>query len=87
MDPEQLNTMVLIRKDGIFLKSDAALEILRGLAGIWPVFGALRFIPARLRNWCYDVFANHRYRWFGKMDACPLPEPSLRARFVDDLAS
>jgi len=34
----------------------------------------------------YRWIARNRYRWFGRKDACPLPPPGLRERFLDDPA-
>jgi len=39
---------------------------------------ALQFI----RNNIYDFIAKNRYRWFGKKDACMIPTPEVRARFL-----
>ena len=36
-----------------------------------------------MRDWMYDVVARNRYRWFGRRDACMVPTPELRARFLD----
>jgi predicted DCC family thiol-disulfide oxidoreductase YuxK len=41
-------------------------------------------VPRPLRDLVYDWVARNRYRWFGKRDACMVPTPELRARFVDD---
>lgn len=64
-------------------RSDAALEIATVVGGIWRLFGVLRFIPKNWRDWIYDFIARHRYQWFGKYDACPLPPPEVRAYFLD----
>ena len=37
---------------------------------------------ARLRDMVYSFIANNRYRWFGKNDACFVPTPEIRARFL-----
>jgi len=38
--------------------------------------------PLRRHDGVYRWFARHRYRWFGKVDACRVPTPELRARFL-----
>ena len=35
------------------------------------------------RDLGYDLVARTRYRLFGRHDACPLPDPRHRARFLD----
>ena len=40
-------------------------------------------VPRRLRDWGYNLVARTRYRIFGRYDACPLPTPETRSRFLD----
>jgi predicted DCC family thiol-disulfide oxidoreductase YuxK len=35
-----------------------------------------------LRDVVYDFVARHRFHWFGRRDACLVPTPELRARFL-----
>jgi predicted DCC family thiol-disulfide oxidoreductase YuxK len=35
-----------------------------------------------VRDWLYDWIARNRYRWFGKREACMMPTPELRSRFL-----
>jgi len=39
-------------------------------------------IPTGIRNWVYDYIARNRYKWFGKKEACMIPTPELKARFM-----
>jgi predicted DCC family thiol-disulfide oxidoreductase YuxK len=77
------NSVILVTADGAYARSDAALEIVRRLRLPWRALGVLRWIPRPLRDAAYRVFARHRYRFFGKADACSLPAPELRKRFLD----
>jgi len=36
-----------------------------------------------VRDTVYKIVATNRYRWFGKTEACRIPTPVLRARFLD----
>ncbi|RRB04589.1 thiol-disulfide oxidoreductase DCC family protein [Larkinella rosea] len=78
-----VDSIVLIRNGQSFVKSDAALAIARCLSGVWPVLTIFRIIPRFLRDAVYDLIARNRYRFFGKQDACRLPTPELRARFLE----
>jgi predicted DCC family thiol-disulfide oxidoreductase YuxK len=40
-------------------------------------------VPRPLRDAVYNFIAVNRYKWFGKRDACDLPTPQLRQRFVE----
>jgi len=65
-------------------RSDAALFVLRDLGGGRRILGALGCVlPKALRDALYNVVARNRYRVFGKFDACPLPDPKDRHKFLD----
>jgi predicted DCC family thiol-disulfide oxidoreductase YuxK len=72
------------RADGerVYVRSAAALEVAAYLGGAWRAVGLLRVVPAFIRDRLYDVFARFRYRWFGRYQACPVPEPGVRERFL-----
>jgi predicted DCC family thiol-disulfide oxidoreductase YuxK len=78
-----LNSVLLIKNGKLFQKSEAALEIARMLDGIWPGMYAFKIVPLFIRNFIYDWIAKNRYRWFGKKEACMIPTPEMKARFVN----
>lgn len=78
-----IDSVVLVDGDRLWVRSDAALEVLRRLGGIWGVLRILRLVPRPIRDAIYDWVARHRYRWFGRRDECWLPTPELRRRFLD----
>lgn len=43
----------------------------------------LRLMPRRLQDWAYRHIARNRYRVFGRMDICAIPDPALRARLME----
>jgi len=63
-------------------RSDAILAIADYLGWPWKAAGALHLVPRPIRDWGYDRFARHRYRLFGRLDSCPLPDAGVRARFI-----
>ena len=82
LDPNALDTFVLVDATGAHTRSDAALRVARALGPPWSWVFALNAIPRPLRDAAYDFIARHRYRWFGKKDACPLPRPEWCGRFL-----
>jgi predicted DCC family thiol-disulfide oxidoreductase YuxK len=78
-----VETVVLIEEGKTFVKSTAALRIARRLQFPWPAVYAFIVVPRGLRDILYDWVARHRYRWFGKRDACMLPTPQWRGRFLE----
>ena len=79
---DYLDSLVLVDEKGTHVKSDATVRLARHLDWPWRASGAVRWMPRRLRDWGYDFVARRRIRWFGKVDACRLPKPEERARFV-----
>ncbi len=87
-DPGELHSLYLLLDQGeaserVLEKSDAAIMIGKKLGGVAKLYmSILSFVPRALRNWGYDTFARSRYRMFGKLDACRLPSPEDRAKFI-----
>lgn len=78
-----INTIVLLEDGRIYTRSTAALRIARRLSGAWPLLYGFIVVPGLLRNAVYGFIAKNRYRWFGKADACRLPKPNEKGRFLD----
>jgi len=77
---QDLDSIVYVRGLGsaavtTFIRSGAVLHALRDIGGFWRVVSWLRVIPRPVRDRVYDFIAAHRYRWFGKYEACRLPTP------------
>ena len=80
---EDVDSLVLIENGKAFTKSSAALRIAKKLDGLWHLFFVFILVPRRIRDIFYDYFATNRYKWFGqKEDACMLPSPEQRKRFI-----
>jgi predicted DCC family thiol-disulfide oxidoreductase YuxK len=58
-------SVLLIQDEKIFTKSDAVLNILKCLDGLWPLFYVFIIVPGFIRDPVYDIIAKYRYRWFG----------------------
>lgn len=76
------DSLVLVDRDGVHVRSDAALRIARDLRFPWNLLGAAAILPRRWRDLAYDWVARKRYRWFGRRDACMIPSPELGGRFL-----
>lgn len=86
-------------KERLLASSDAGLTFLRNLAwqihgcniislrgsGCWirPLAGMFAVLPRFLREPCYRLVANNRYRLFGRYDACKVPDPSQAYLFIE----
>jgi predicted DCC family thiol-disulfide oxidoreductase YuxK len=82
-----MQSVVLIEGDRVYTHSDAALRLLHHLPAPWRWFAELKIIPKPLRELVYTFIARYRYRIFGKREACWLPKPEWKARFLDRVSS
>jgi predicted DCC family thiol-disulfide oxidoreductase YuxK len=81
--PDPLPDSILFYENGrLYVESEAALRIARHLNFPWSVLYYFRFIPLSFRDFVYRFVAKHRYRIAGRNEACMLPSPEERARFV-----
>ncbi|MDC0932443.1 thiol-disulfide oxidoreductase DCC family protein [Arcobacteraceae bacterium] len=77
-----LDTLVLIKDDKYYLKSEAVFEIIKDLSGFWYFFGIFRILPLSFRDYCYTFISKNRYNLFGKKDSCMMPSDNLKNRFI-----
>lgn len=79
---DEINTVVLIDGETAYTRSDVPLRIFAKIGGVWPLLSVFWVVPRPLRNAVYNWIASNRYCWFGKKEACWLPTPDLKARFL-----
>jgi predicted DCC family thiol-disulfide oxidoreductase YuxK len=77
------DTAVLVEGERFSTRSTAVLRIASYLPPPFRYFAALLLLPAFLRDPAYNLLIGNRYRWFGRYDACRIPTPELKARFLD----
>ncbi|TGE23135.1 thiol-disulfide oxidoreductase DCC family protein [Hymenobacter metallicola] len=75
-------TVMLVENDQVYTHSTAVLRIARQLGAGWPLLYTFIIVPKVLRDAAYRFVARHRYQWFGQTEACMLPTPELRQRFL-----
>jgi predicted DCC family thiol-disulfide oxidoreductase YuxK len=80
--PGRPDSLVLIEAGRAYVRSAAALRVTRQLRAPWSWARVLGVLPRPLLDWVYDRVARNRYRWFGRKDACPIPTPEERSRFL-----
>ncbi len=77
------DSIILIENNKVYQKSTAIVKIAKNLSGIWKLGYSFIIIPSFIRDLFYDLIAKHRYNWFGKKDACMIPTPALKSRFLN----
>lgn len=84
-----IDSIVLVRTsrngtESALVRSAAALALARYLGGFWAALGGLAgILPRSVRDWLYDALASRRMAIFGRREACRLPSPAERSRFLD----
>lgn len=80
---DDFDSFVYVKGNQYFLKSSAALHVLKELGGLWKLFYFFIIIPRPIRDFVYNLIAKSRYKTFGKSDTCMIPTPELKQRFLD----
>ena len=75
-------SVILYYNGKYFIRSAAALYVLKRLGGLWTLLFAFMIIPRFLRDAVYDFISRNRYKWFGKQSECMIPTPDLMDRFL-----
>lgn len=75
-------SVIVIKDELVFYKSDAIIEIAKLLTG-WPsIFKYTKILPKFLRDGIYSLVSKNRYSIFGIRNTCMTPSNSIRERFM-----
>ena len=82
IDQSKIDSIILIDNGNVFVKSSAILRITKNLNYLYPLLFGFIIIPKFIRDGVYDFIARNRYKWFGKKEACMIPSPEIKKRFI-----
>ncbi|WP_339785512.1 thiol-disulfide oxidoreductase DCC family protein [Paenibacillus sp. FSL R7-0313] len=82
LSTDSMDTFVLIEYGKYYTRSTAALRLAKSLKFPYPLLYVFIIVPKFIRNAVYNWVARNRYRWFGKDEACMLPTPEIKDRFL-----
>ena len=82
LDPENLQTVILLEQGRIYTRSTAALRIARKLSGGWKLMYGFVIVPSVVRDFFYNIIARNRYKWWGQRDSCMIPTPEVKRKFL-----
>ena len=82
-DLVNLKTIVYLKDNRTYVKSNAIIRILFDVGGIWKTFIVFWIIPKFIRDHIYDIISRHRYKWFGKRDTCRVPTTEEKGKLLD----
>ncbi len=77
------DTFYLVLEGKLYDRSSAMLRIMKRLRFPWPLMSVFLLVPKPLRDMVYNCVARNRYRWFGRTDACQIPDKDILNRFLD----
>jgi predicted DCC family thiol-disulfide oxidoreductase YuxK len=77
-----LDSVIVFHEGKVLQKSQAALAVTSHLGFLWPMLSIFKIFPTFILDFFYDFIARNRYRFFGKKDACMIPTPEVRAKFL-----
>lgn len=80
---DSFETYLLVTNGKVFQRSTAVIEIAKRLGWPWKASAAFVIIPRPVRDALYNLVARHRYRIFGRIEACGITDPELRRRMID----
>lgn len=84
IDTSHIDSIILYNPEkGVYYKSTAALKVASQLGFPTKLMAIFLIVPNFIRNWVYDFIAKNRYKWYGKQDACMIPTPELKSKFLD----
>jgi len=66
------DSVFYIREEEVFVYSQAVLEIMKDLGGLYSFVYVFKILPRSFRDGVYKFIAKHRHRFFAKKDACSL---------------
>ncbi len=76
------DSLFLIRNNNLYAQSTAVIQICSSLDFPVRALATFGIIPRFIRDQLYRFVAARRYHWFGKKEACMIPEPSFKERFI-----
>jgi len=80
---DKLNSIILVENNEYYLRSTAALKILRRLGTLWKIVYVFMLVPRPVRDYIYDIVARNRYKWYGKRAECMIPSSDIESRFLE----
>lgn len=77
-----LNSIVLLKNDSVYVESDAILHIIKEFNYPLKIMYYFKYIPKIIRDFIYKIISKNRYKWFGKRDKCMMPSEAIKNKFI-----
>lgn len=82
LSQDDFDTFILLDGQDHYIKSTAGLMVAKKLGGGLSLLYPLILVPAFFRDAVYSLIARNRYKFFGREEACRIPTPEMRRKFI-----
>ncbi|HSO57579.1 MAG TPA: DCC1-like thiol-disulfide oxidoreductase family protein [Paenisporosarcina sp.] len=79
---QSIDSIVVLKGKELLVESDAVFALTTYLKAPYHFAKYARFIPKTFLNFVYRFVAKHRHRFIRQNEACLLPSPQQRKRFL-----
>jgi predicted DCC family thiol-disulfide oxidoreductase YuxK len=82
LDAEDPDSWLYLADGKAYTSIEGMIRAGRRLGGWGHLLRPLAVLPRPVQDWLYRRVARNRYRLFGRMDVCAVPDPALRRRLM-----
>lgn len=83
LSTNDFDTFVLIESQKYFIRSTAALKVVKDISGWLKILYPFIILPKIIRDFLYSVIAKNRYKIFGKSETCRVPTEEEKIKFIE----
>lgn len=83
LSTKDFDTFVLIEGKKCFIKSTAALKVVKDISGWLKILYPFIILPEFIRDSVYNLIAKNRYKFFGKSEICRIPSEVEKQKFLE----
>lgn len=84
LKPDDYDTNLVFIDGELYERLDGFFAAMKLLGWPYKAVCIFSYLPAKFLDWSYYKIARNRYALFGRRDACLIPSPDLKARFIND---
>lgn len=77
------DSLLFVSEGQLLSHSKAAFKISGFLKRPWSLISIFGLFPSFITDFFYNLVAKHRYRLMGQSDACMIPTPATKDRFLE----
>jgi predicted DCC family thiol-disulfide oxidoreductase YuxK len=82
VNPDNPESFLFIENGRALARSDGVIALAHHLRGPARAIQLASFLPRAFRDRIYNHIARNRYRIFGRLTKCEVPEEAVRGRFI-----